>query len=156
LAAHGVVLARIGLHQPRATTLDDGKPSVQILPATRRLTEESLRLCGHEAEPVACGALLAQEVHANPQLVSLYEGSRNYLDLFGGEVTFHDFAAYFHLHLGSVEREHEQQSQHTAARSCLTKNDIELVRHGFTSFLDLLADFWRDLYHATVNLELIV
>jgi len=135
-------------------TLDDVKSSVEVLPATRRLTEESLKLCGHQSEPVACGALLAQEVHANVQLVSLYEGARNYLQLIGGEIPFHDLAAYFHIHIGSVEREHEEQSQNTAARTCMTTDDIELVRFGFNGFLDLLADFWRDLYHATVRLEL--
>ena len=117
-----------------------------ILPTTRRLTEESLKLCSGPA-PCANGAILAQEWHAYTQLVNLYEGFRNYMDSYTLE-EFHDLSEYFYIHIGSAEKEHMQQSVITAARACKSDADLAMLKDGYGQFLDLVADFWDGLYDA--------
>ncbi|HEY6797358.1 MAG TPA: DUF3865 domain-containing protein [Kineosporiaceae bacterium] len=115
-----------------------------ILPATERLIREGALLFGHEQVQVGVGALLAQEWHAYPQLVYLYEGARNYLRHFDLE-EFHQHCEYFYVHIGAAEKEHKIQSLSTSAALCRTPEHLEALEHGFTRYLDLLADFWQEL-----------
>src|ERR1700690_2854078 len=52
--------------------------SASLLPSTVRLIEQGEKIFNSPYPPEVCGALLAQEWHAYPQLVCLYEGARNY------------------------------------------------------------------------------
>ena len=117
------------------------------LPATRRLVEEGAALFGDPRVQVGCGALLAHEWHAYPQLVYLYEGARNYLPHFALE-EFHEHCEYFYLHIGATEKEHKVHSVSTSAALCHTTEELAALEKGFTGYLDLLADFWRELYAA--------
>jgi hypothetical protein len=119
-----------------------------VLPATRRLVDQGARLFGDERVQVGCGALLAQEWHAYPQLVYLYEGARNYLHRFGGLEEFHEHCEYFYLHIGAAEKEHKLHSVSTAASLCRTPQELEALEYGFTAYLDLLAGFWQELHEA--------
>jgi hypothetical protein len=129
----------------REVAFDEINPTV--LPATRRLVEEGARLFGDEQVQVGCGALLAQEWHAYPQLVYLYEGARNYLRHFALE-EFHEHSEYFYLHIGATEKEHKLHSVSTSAALCRTPEELAALERGFTGYLDLLADFWQELYEA--------
>ncbi|MFI5779572.1 iron-containing redox enzyme family protein [Nocardia sp. NPDC051570] len=129
----------------RTVTFDDISPTV--LPQTRKLVREGLALFGDERPEVGCGALLAQEWHAYPQLVNVYEGMRNYMDHYSLE-DFHINSEYFYLHIGATEKEHKIHSVSTAAQMCQTQEQVDLLEHGYTSYLDLLAEYWDGLYEA--------
>ena len=118
-----------------------------LLPSTVRLIGQSEKIFSSSYPQETCGALLAQEWHAYPQLVYLYEGFRNYRRYFGVE-EFHESCEYFYLHIGATEKEHKVHSLSTAAKACHTIDDIEHLERGFTSYLDLLAENWTDIYHA--------
>lgn len=120
-----------------------------VLPETRRLNEGGMKLFQHSPQ-VACGALLAQEWHAYTQLVNLYEGVRNYMDLFELD-HFHEVCEYFYIHIGAAEKEHKEQSLVSAARVCRSEEDLPLLSQGFYGFLDLLAAFWEALYEAVMS-----
>ncbi|MET8129233.1 iron-containing redox enzyme family protein [Streptomyces sp. NPDC005065] len=134
-----VLLSRI---QSREVAFDDIDPTV--LPATQRLVDEGAKLFGHANVKVGCGALLAQEWHAYAQLVHLYEGSRNYMRHFELE-EFHEHCEFFYLHIGAAEKEHKLHAVSSSAALCTTEEDLEALEHGFTSYLNLLADFWQEL-----------
>ena len=134
----------------REFRLDESR--AEVLPATRRLNEGAMELFADQRPPVAAGALLAQEWHAYPQLVNLYEGVRNYKDLFD-LYEFHENCGYYYIHIGEAEKEHKEQSIISAARCCRDVRDLQLLKKGFYGVLDLLSCFWDDLYEAIVSAE---
>jgi len=122
-----------------------------LLPSTSRLIKESEELFSSPDPRVVCGALLAQEWHAYPQLVYLYEGVRNYRKYFD-LMEFHESCEYFYLHIGATEKQHKVHSLSTAARACSGARDIESLRLGFTTYLDLLSENWDEIYDAIGSL----
>lgn len=118
-----------------------------LLPSTVRLIEHSQKIFNSSYPQETCGALLAQEWHAYPQLVYLYEGARNYRGYFELE-EFHEICEYFYLHIGATEKEHKVHSLSTAASACRSAEDVEHLKRGFTGYLDLLADNWAEIYQA--------
>lgn len=129
-------------------------PRSLINKATINLIEGGSDLFFHEHPAVACGAVLAQEWHAYPQLVNLYEGARNYMSLFELE-DFHDKCEYFYIHIGSAEKEHKKQSVWTAARCVIDEETFNLLKFGFDSYVNLLSEYWDSLYHSIVGNDLI-
>jgi pyrroloquinoline quinone (PQQ) biosynthesis protein C len=117
----------------------------QILPSTRALITDAEGLFGSPHPSLACGALLAQEWHAYTQLVYVYEGARNYMDLFGEE-EFHELCEYFYIHIGWAEKEHRIHSLSTAATMCRNEEDLAHLKHGFDRYLSLLAANWEEIY----------
>jgi len=118
-----------------------------ILPDTRELASRSEDLFSDDDEHVVCGALLAQEWHAYPQLVRMYEGVRLYKHEYGYE-EFHEQCEYFYLHIGATEKEHKVNSLATASRACRTEQDLDSIQRGFSTYRDLLAANWSELYRA--------
>ncbi|MFE1821653.1 iron-containing redox enzyme family protein [Streptomyces anulatus] len=133
------------LSRIRGHAVDLEEVSAPLLPSTVRLIEESEKLFNSPHPQEVCGALLAQEWHAYPQLVQLYEGIRNYRHLFGLE-EFHENCEYFYLHIGATEKEHKVHSLSTAARACRSPEDIEHLERGFNAYLGLLADNWTEVH----------
>jgi pyrroloquinoline quinone (PQQ) biosynthesis protein C len=125
--------------------IDLDEVDAQVLPSTRRLIEGGQKVFGSPYPHEACGALLAQEWHAYPQLVFLYEGVRNYLGYFGHE-RFHEMCEYFYLHIGATEKEHRVHTLSTAAQMCHTTAHLKHLERGFATYLDLLADNWAEIY----------
>jgi pyrroloquinoline quinone (PQQ) biosynthesis protein C len=147
---HSVLLQRFFetlLSRMRDAPVTFGEVRADILGSTHKLIEEGNRLFASSIPQEACGALLAQEWHAYPQLVYLYEGARNYQSYFDIE-EFHDICEYFYLHIGATEKEHKVHSLSTAARMCRNEADLTNLERGFTSYLDLLADNWADIGRA--------
>jgi hypothetical protein len=122
-----------------------------LLPSTLRLIKESEQLFSDPDPRMVCGALLAQEWHAYPQLVYLYEGVRNYRRYFD-LMEFHESCEYFYLHIGATEKQHKVHSLATAARACSTVQDIKSLRLGFTTYLDLLSENWDEMHDAIRSL----
>ena len=116
-----------------------------MLPTTTTLIAAGRELFSSADPARVCGALLAQEWHAYTQLVNIYEGVRNYRDLFELE-EFHDHCGYFYLHIGAAEKEHKVHSVSTAAQMCPGDRELESLREGFEGYLDLLADNWDQLF----------
>jgi pyrroloquinoline quinone (PQQ) biosynthesis protein C len=133
------------LSRLRGRDVDLDAVQAPILPSTLRLIEESEKLFNSPYPQEVCGALLAQEWHAYPQLVYLYEGVRNYRKYFELE-EFHENCEFFYLHIGATEKEHKVHSLSTAAKACKTAEDVEHIERGFTRYLDLLADSWAEIY----------
>jgi hypothetical protein len=127
--------------------IDLDEVDAPVLPSTLRLIEGGQKVFSSPYPQEACGALLAQEWHAYPQLVFLYEGVRNYLGYFGHE-RFHEICEYFYLHIGATEKEHKIHSLSTAAQMCHSAAHLNHLERGFTTYLDLLADNWAEIYTA--------
>ena len=146
--AHQLLLSRffeILLSKLRGCPVRFDEIAAPILPSTRILVAESQKLFSSPSPPRVCGALLAQEWHAYPQLVYMYEGARNYMKVFEQE-EFHDACEYFYLHIGATEKQHKIHAVSTAAKMCGTDEDIAALRGGFTEYLDLLAANWEEIY----------
>lgn len=133
------------LSRMRGHEVDLEAVSAPLLPSTVRLVEESEKVFSSPHPQEVCGALLAQEWHAYPQLVYLYEGVRNYRRYFGVE-EFHENCEYFYLHIGATEKEHKVHSLSTAAKACRTVEDVEHLERGFHAYLDLLAENWAEIH----------
>lgn len=146
--AHSVLLRRffeLLLSRIGGASVDFEKLDAPVLPTTRRLVDEGHRIFGSSNPAEACGALLAQEWHAYSQLVYIYEGVRNYMPLFALE-EFHEACEYFYLHIGATEKEHKVHSLSTAAQMCRGEADYLALEKGFTTYLDLLAANWDEIY----------
>jgi pyrroloquinoline quinone (PQQ) biosynthesis protein C len=127
--------------------VDFDEVTAPILPSTVRLIEGGEKVFSSSYPQEACGALLAQEWHAYPQLVYLYEGARNYRGYFGLE-EFHESCEYFYLHIGATEKQHKVHSLSTAARMCRSEADLVHLERGFETYLGLLADNWAEIHAA--------
>jgi Iron-containing redox enzyme len=125
--------------------IDFGELQAPVLASTRTLISDAESLFGSPHPPLACGALLAQEWHAYTQLVYVYEGARNYMDLFGEE-EFHELCEYFYIHIGWAEKEHRIHSLSTAATMCRNEDDLVHLKVGFDRYLALLAANWEEIY----------
>ncbi len=149
---HSVLLRgffEILLSRLRGCPVDFDEITAPVLPSTVRLIEHGEKIFSSPSPQVVCGALLAQEWHAYPQLVCLYEGVRNYRSYFELE-EFHENCEYFYLHIGATEKQHKIHSLSTAARTCRTEAELADLERGFITYLDLLADNWAEI-HAAVQ-----
>lgn len=147
--AHSVILRdflQTLLSRMRGHDVDLLTTKAPVLASTERLIEESEKLFNSPHPQEVCGALLAQEWHAYPQLVYLYEGVRNYRHHFELE-EFHENCEFFYLHIGATEKQHKIHSLSTAAKACHTTEDVEHIERGFTTYLNLLADNWTEIHH---------
>jgi heme oxygenase-like protein len=135
------------LSRLRGRPVDFDGLAAPVLASTVRLVEAGEKVFSSPYPQEVCGALLAQEWHAYPQLVYLYEGVRNYRKYYELE-EFHESCEYFYLHIGATEKEHKIHSLSTAAQMCHTSADIELLERGFYTYLDLLAENWAEIHAA--------
>jgi hypothetical protein len=122
-----------------------------LLPSTRQLIDEGYALFAGDVH-YGIGALLAQEWHAYPQLIHLYEGARNYMDLYD-LVEFHGVCDFFYIHIGGAEQEHMRHSVSTAASLCCDRGDLKRIEAGLNAYLTLLATYWDSLYEAVVSMS---
>ena len=116
--------------------------------STRTLVHDGYKLFAQPNTMTALGALLAQEWHAYPQLVYLYEGARNYQLQFATLEQFHDACEYFYIHLGRTEKEHREQTSTLAASRVHTSSDWLALQEGFYAYSDLLINYWNSLTRA--------
>lgn len=102
-------------------------------------------LYGASSSARGVGAQLALEWQAYTMLVQLYEGARNYRDLWDTADGFHEAAEYFYAHIGEVEKDHKVEALSVAKR--VVKSDTDWIEccGGFKSHLGLIADFWEGL-----------
>lgn len=103
------------------------------------------RLYSSPDPAVAVGAQLALEWQAYTMLRRLYEGARNYKDLWEDQDSFHEACEYFYAHIGEAEKEHKIESLQAARKYAVDDRSLEAIREGFGEHLDLIADFWNGL-----------
>lgn len=113
------------------------------LPTTQAFSSGQRELFDSEDQRKVQGALLAQEHLAYSMLTRLYEGVRNYKSAYATDDDFHEACEYFYVHIGEAEKDHKAQAIISAAAVCNDEADLAVVTEGFTSFVNLTADYWR-------------
>ncbi|WP_332604189.1 DUF3865 domain-containing protein [Acinetobacter sp. ESBL14] len=119
------------------------------LPATVRLKAKSELLFGENLY-VMLGAALAQEIHALPQLELLISGAEKNRSKFTDE-RWNDVAYFYDIHLDGTEERHAEDLNRTIWSIIDTDKKREEFLKGFYEFLDLLEQFWDELYREVRN-----
>lgn len=154
--AHSVLLEKYLLDllirlAGRKYTLDELEAG-EVLPSTHLFIaeQEALYAPAEQGRPSshALGALLAQEWLAYSMLTRLYEGARNYQNLYSNNDEFHEWCEYFYIHIGEAEKEHKVQSLIAAALECSNEADLAELTIGFKRFLDITENYWNGIARA--------
>lgn len=119
---------------------------ISLLPSTRKLIGEERRLYGEESREVAVGAQMALEWQAYTMLRKLYEGARNYKELWQNQDEFHEACEYFYAHIGEAEKEHKKESLNAARQYATDERRIVEIIRGYNEHLDLIAGFWTGVH----------
>jgi hypothetical protein len=127
-----------------------GQIEIACILATSQADAETLKfvleaedLCRH-SPAAAAGAILAQEWHGYDQIANLMDGFLQYKNLYD-DITFHDEAEYFYVHLGRAEKSHKIQAVQIALRHCVDEASTREVEAAFTTYIALLGEFWEAL-----------
>lgn len=124
--------------------------STELLPATRALIEGEQQLYGDTQ--MSFGAQLALEWQAYTMLRKLYDGARNYLDLWSDPDEFHGACEYFYAHIGATEKDHKEESLHAVKRYAIDEESVAKIEEGYRRHLDLIFNFWKGLHDEIANL----
>jgi pyrroloquinoline quinone (PQQ) biosynthesis protein C len=151
--AHSVLLdvffddlsARMG----EAGRLDRGRleKNIEMLPSTHGLIDGQQVL--YSDPQMSIGAQLALEWQAYTMLRQVYDGARNYIDLWPNPDEFHEACEYFYTHIGAAEKDHKEESLHALRRYAVNDEVLARITEGYRRQLDLLRDFWAGIYEAT-------
>lgn len=123
---------------------------IELLPTTRAFIEGEQQLYG-DAQ-MSFGAQLALEWQAYTMLRKLYDGARNYLDLWSNPDEFHEACEYFYAHIGAAEKDHKDESLHAVKRYAVDEESLAKIKEGYLRHLDLLFNFWKGLYDEIAKL----
>jgi pyrroloquinoline quinone (PQQ) biosynthesis protein C len=83
-------------------------------------------------------------------LRKLYDGARNYLDLWPDPDEFHGACEYFYAHIGATEKDHKEESLHAVKRYAIDQESVAKIEEGYVRHLDLIFNFWKGL-HDEIN-----
>lgn len=119
---------------------------MNLLESTKNLIDGERKLYTHKDSSVAAGAQLALEWQAYTMLAKLYEGVRNYKDVWKNGDEFHEACEYFYVHIGSAEKGHKEESLKAAKKYARTDAELEKVKQGFSEHLKLIAEFWKGIH----------
>ena len=145
-------LAELASKMGHEHTLDRAalNKSTELLPTTRVLIEGEQQLYGDTQ--MSFGAQLALEWQAYTMLRKLYDGARNYLDLWSDPDEFHGACEYFYAHIGATEKEHKDESLHAVKRYAIDQESVAKIEEGYVRHLDLIFNFWKGLHDEIANL----
>jgi pyrroloquinoline quinone (PQQ) biosynthesis protein C len=118
------------------------KTSLILLPETTNLISWQKELYSQE-HSIAAGAQLALEWQAYTMIRQLYEGARNYMDLWPNQDKFHESCEFFYVHIGPAEKEHKEESMAAAFKIIEADGQFNKIEYGFKKHLDLIASFWN-------------
>ena len=124
--------------------------NIELLPTTRALIEGEQQLYG-DAQ-MSFGAQLALEWQAYTMLRKLYDGARNYMDLWSNPDEFHEACEYFYAHIGATEKDHKDESLRAVKRYAIDEESLAKVQEGYLRHLDLLFNFWKGLHDEIAKL----
>jgi pyrroloquinoline quinone (PQQ) biosynthesis protein C len=120
-----------------------------LLPGTVALIDGERALYG-DAQ-MSFGAQLALEWQAYTMLRQLYDGARNYLDLWTHPDEFHEACEYFYAHIGATEKDHKEESLKAVKRYAVSPQALERITEGYNRHLELIANFWSGLHGEVVG-----
>jgi pyrroloquinoline quinone (PQQ) biosynthesis protein C len=129
-----------------AVDWDHLQQTVELLPTTRDLIQGEQDL--YRDQQMSFGAQLALEWQAYSMLRKLYDGARNYLDLWSNPDEFHESCEYFYAHIGATEKEHKQESLKAVKRYATSEGSVAKIMDGYHRHLELIFEFWRGLHQA--------
>jgi pyrroloquinoline quinone (PQQ) biosynthesis protein C len=133
-----------------AVDWDRLQQTVELLPTTRDLIQGEQDL--YRDQQMSCGAQLALEWQAYTMLRKLYDGARNYLDLWSNPDEFHESCEYFYAHIGATEKEHKQESLKAVKRYATREESLAKITDGYHRHLELIFEFWRGLHQALTTI----
>lgn len=123
--------------------------SMDFLKRTTPLLSQTIELIKWQRElyskeyAVAAGAQLALEWQAYTMITQLYDGARNYIDLWPTRDKFHESCEFFYVHIGAAEKEHKNESITAALKITENGGEFSQIELGFNKHLELLASFWN-------------
>ncbi|MBX7232283.1 MAG: iron-containing redox enzyme family protein [Bdellovibrionales bacterium] len=117
----------------------------EVFPETKQLIDGEFDLYTKRNRSIAAGAQLAQEYQAYGMLTKIYEGSRQYVNLWPDLMEFHESAEYFHAHLGAAEKNHRHEALDGALNQINSDQDLADAKFGYHEHLKLFNCFWERL-----------
>ena len=124
--------------------IDNLKKTSVLLPETSTLINGQ-KLLYSKNHATAAGAQLALEWQAYTMIRQLYEGARNYMDLWEDQDSFHEVCEFFYSHIGATEKEHRLESIRATEKVIHGGASFEEVEYGFKNHLDLIGNFWESI-----------
>ncbi|MGH9822794.1 MAG: iron-containing redox enzyme family protein [Blastocatellia bacterium] len=121
--------------------------TIEVLPSTAALIAGELDL--YRDPERSTGAQLALEWQAYTMLRQLYDGARNYLQLWENPDEFHEACEYFYAHIGAAEKDHKEESLRALNRFASEGGSLQRVIEGYDRHLELIGKFWNGLHGAT-------
>lgn len=131
----------------RAFSLDE-LDDLPVPKTTERFVAAQMSLYSSDNQAFVLGAHMAQEWLAYPMLTRLYEGTRNYMNLFESLDEFHEHCEYFYVHIGEAEKEHKKQAVKSILQVCRTEEEADALKNGFHGFLNVTAGYWKGVADA--------
>jgi pyrroloquinoline quinone (PQQ) biosynthesis protein C len=125
--------------------------TTELLPTTRDLLEGEKALYGDEE--MSFGAQLALEWQAYTMLRKLYDGARNYMQLWSEPDQFHEACEYFYAHIGAAEKDHKDESLKAVERYAVDEHSTGKIIEGYDRHLDLISSFWQGLHSRIAELS---
>lgn len=120
-----------------------------VLPATHTLIQKEHQLYLADRPGIRVGAQLALEWQAYSMLRKLYEGALLYRSLWADNPDgFHEACEFFHVHLGTAEKDHKQESLRAAEKALQSGASFDDIARGLSNHLALLSEFWHELGEA--------
>lgn len=132
------------LNIPNYLSMDSLVEDLKLLPDTSNFITGQKELYSQEYS-IAVGAQLALEWQAYTMVRKLYEGARNYMDLWKNQDEFHEACEFFYVHIGEAEKNHKDESIAAAYKVITSGGDFNKLEYGFTKHLDLIAAFWNGI-----------
>lgn len=97
----------------------------------------------YEKDPaIAAGAQLAQEWQAYTMLRQLYEGARQYIELWPTRDAFHEDCEFFYEHIGRTEKEHKLEALQGALSFTEDSATFQKLAQGFNDLSSAYIVFW--------------
>lgn len=125
--------------------------AMRLLPGTTALIEGERAL--YSDTQMSFGAQLALEWQAYTMLRKLYDGARNYLDLWANPDEFHEACEYFYAHIGATEKDHKEESLKAVKRYAVDEQALDRITEGYNCHLELIANFWQGLHGEITGLK---
>lgn len=121
--------------------MDNLKDDFILLPETIELIKGQKELYS-SSYSISVGAQLALEWQAYTMIRQLYEGARNYMNLWEDQDEFHEACEFFYAHIGVTEKDHKLESMKAAQKIMNDGVRFEEIEYGFHAHLNLIANFW--------------
>ena len=132
----------IALGKPGLLSIENLKKTVPLLDETQKINAWQKETYFNQYA-IAAGAQLALEWQAYTMIRKLYEGARNYMNLWENQDEFHEACEFFYVHIGEAEKEHKEESILAANKIIEAGASFEDIKSGFCKNLELISNFWN-------------